>query len=192
VSSKSSITTSADLRESPALHVLSENRSTFLKFVRAFVRDLDEAEDIVQRASLKVLLKAAHLRENERAKAWIFRILRNEVADHFRRLAAQSKINQELSREIAAGTLNLSSAHSSRVCPCASHELTRLRENYSDALRVLEMNNETIASYADRKGISPNNAMVLLHRARKSLRARLQFHCGSCAGAGCFDCTCQN
>ena len=71
-------------------------------------------------------------------------------------------------------------------------ELSRLRENYSDALHAMEMNNEPVAAYAARKGISANNAMVSLHRARKSLRKRLESRCGSCAGAGCFDCKCES
>ncbi|HTS04411.1 MAG TPA: RNA polymerase sigma factor [Candidatus Eisenbacteria bacterium] len=187
---KSVITQMQRRPENPALDLLLKHRRKFLNFVRASVHDFD-AEEIIQRASVKILWKAEILRDNARAEAWIYRILRNEVADYFRRLATQSKRIQELSDQALSSISNVNVAADSNPCPCAAQELAALRENYADALRALEMNQESVAAYADRKGVSANNVMVLLHRARKSLRTRLQSRCGSCAGPGCFTCTCS-
>ena len=40
-------------------------------------------------------------------------------------------------------------------------------------------------------GITPNLAMVRLHRARRALRLRLEESCRACAAHGCLDCSCR-
>ncbi len=174
-----------------ALDLLTKHRRKFLNFVRASVHDLDEAEEIVQRASVKVIARGETLRDPAKAEAWIYRLLRNEIADYYRHAAAQFKKVESLTEEISSGSSVAASAPPPRTCPCALDEMARLKNNYSDALQSLEMGDESVASYAARKGISENNAMVSLHRARKALRKRLESRCAACAGAGCFDCTCK-
>ena len=163
------------------------DRRKFLNFVQTSVHDPVEAEEILQRVSLKVVARAATLRDPARAKAWIYRLLRNEITDHFRRLAVHTRRTAELSNEIPMGASAHGWADRPRLCPCAGEELANLRPNYAEALRGMEMQGEAIATYAARKQLSVNNATVLLHRARKALRARLQTRCGTCAGPGCFD-----
>ena len=172
------------------MQLILERRQAFLNFVRSSVHDLDEAEEILQRASLKIITGVDGVRDAERTEAWIYRILRNEVADYFRRRAVRSKRITELSPEALSESLASQPSHQPEFCPCAMKELPKLHPNYSDALRSVEMNGETLMAHANRKGISVNSATVRLHRARKSLRSRLETRCGTCAGAGCFDCHC--
>ena len=171
----------------PALQSLQADREKFLNFALSLLHDKDAAEEILQRASLKVVSRAATLRDPVHAEAWIYRILRNETADHFRRLAVDARRRIELPANLISRD---ESPAEPKICACALHELHKLRPNYFEALRATEMNGEPIVRYAARKGLSPNAATVLVHRARKSLRSRLQERCGPCAGAGCFDCTC--
>jgi RNA polymerase sigma factor (sigma-70 family) len=179
-----------DEANNPALQLFLQRRGAFLNFVRSSVHDLDHAEEILQRASLKIISGAGGLREAERAEAWIYRILRNEVADYFRRRAVQSRRITEVSPESLSESLPFNPSHESELCPCVLQELPNLHPNYFDTLQSVDMNGEAIVSHAQRKGISVNSATVRLHRARKSLRSRLQKRCGACAGAGCFDCRC--
>ncbi len=184
------MTESRSANQNPALDLVVKERRKLLNFVRASVHELSDAEEIVQKASVKAACRAKTLRDPAKAEAWIYRVLRNEIADHFRRAAVQSKRAQELPQEV---TSNFPPDRMPpRTCPCAMDELAKLRDNYSEALRAIEMGEEPVASYAARRGISANNAMVSLHRARKSLRQRLEQRCAKCAGAGCFDCTCES
>jgi RNA polymerase sigma-70 factor (ECF subfamily) len=176
--------------DSPALQLFLERRHAFLNFVRSSVHDLDEAEEILQRASLKIITGADGLRDAERTEAWIYRILRNEVADYFRRRAVQSRRITGVSPEDLSESLPSQASYQPEFYPCAMKELPNLHPNYSDALKSVDMNGEAIAAHAERKRISVNSATVRLHRARKSLRSRLETRCGTCAGAGCFDCRC--
>lgn len=174
----------------PALQLFLERRRAFLNFVRSSVRDLDDAEELLQRASLKIINGADGLRNAERAEAWIYRILRNEIADYFRRRAVQSRRVAEFSPEALSESVPSQPSYQAEFCPCAMKELPNLHPNYSEALKSVDMNGEAIMAHAKRKGISVNSATVRLHRARKSLRSRLETRCGTCAGAGCFDCRC--
>lgn len=182
---------SPEKADNPALQLFLERRRAFLNFVRSSVHDPDDAEEILQRASLKIISGADGLREGERAEAWIYRILRNEVADYFRRRAVQSRRIANVSPELLSESLPSRASPQPELCPCAIEELPNLHPNYSDALRSVDMDGESILAHAGRKGISVNSATVRLHRARKSLRSRLQVLCGTCAGAGCFDCRCS-
>lgn len=175
-------------RAPPAVAAFITGRRKFLDFLRARVSD-DEAEDILQRASVKILERGAGLRDAARAEAWIYRLLRNELTDHYRRAALRAK-------RIMDGPADLDTlparepALERHLCPCAVTEMTGLVPDYAEALRSVTMEGESISGLATRRGISVNNATVRLHRARKALRHRLEARCGDCAGAGCLDCTC--
>ena len=183
-----SMASESDLTWGPAA-VLVQARRKFLDFLRARVRNADDAEEILQRATVKILERGSSLRQKEKAKAWIYRLLRNELIDHYRRAAVQSGKTVPLPPDFDLPVAPEPEAH---ICPCAAVEMTSLKPDYAEALRSLEMNDEAIANYAARTGISENNATVRLHRARKALRTRVEARCGSCAGAGCFSCTCAS
>lgn len=173
-----------------ALQQILGNRQRFLNFVRSRIHDPSEAEEILQSAALKMISRASTLRDPQRAEAWVYRLLRNEIADYFRQLAVSSRRTAELPSEVPAA--ELPEYGGAKICSCAKQELQSLHSNYFDALHAIEMDGETIAAYAARKGTSVNSATVRLHRARKALRVRLESRCGACAGAGCFDCTCPS
>ena len=68
--------------------------------------------------------------------------------------------------------------------------LPALRPEYADVLRRVDLAGERPAEVARALGLTANNAMVRLHRARKALRADLQRSCRTCADHGCLDCSC--
>ena len=48
-----------------------------------------------------------------------------------------------------------------------------------------------VSQVARELGLTPNNAMVRLHRARTALKQRLQLHCGTTSVLACSDCGCE-
>jgi DNA-directed RNA polymerase specialized sigma24 family protein len=185
---ESSVDFEFQLDAQPAVAAFISGRRKFLDFLRARVSDPTDAEEILQRASVKILERGADLRESTSAEAWIYRLLRNELVNHYRRTALHSKKTVEMPPDFDRPAPM--PALEARPCPCATAEMSALIPDYADSLRSLEMQDETVPSYAARKGISVNNAGVRLHRARKALRARVEAKCGQCAGAGCFSCSC--
>jgi DNA-directed RNA polymerase specialized sigma24 family protein len=168
------------------LELVTRRRSRYLSFLRARLRDPELAEDILQQVTVKILERSSQLQSAARAEAWLFRVLRNAVADQFR-----SNSTGGLAVDTDAAYLAAAAAsHLPVLCPCATSQLDHLKPEYEEALREVTMTGAPVASYAASRGISSNAAMVRLHRARKSLRGRLMKVCGRCAGSGCFDCSC--
>jgi DNA-directed RNA polymerase specialized sigma24 family protein len=67
---------------SPAVVVrLVENHRRFLSFVQ---KRVGNAEEILQDALAKGVARAGEIRDEERAVAWFYRLLRNAVIDHWR------------------------------------------------------------------------------------------------------------
>ena len=170
----------------PVFQHLSEKRAPFLAFLRKRVESIEIAEDLLQAAYLRALEHIRQLRDERRAEAWFYRLLRNAIIDHYRRAATFEKIfvpNTPLDRPVEP-------IRSPNTCPCATHELRHLRADYTRALDFVEMDGTPVQVFASKEKIAPGTASVRLHRARKALASRLRIVCGSCSGNGCFDCTC--
>ena len=73
----------------------------------------------------------------------------------------------------------------------ALRELPALKPDYATLLRRLDLNGEASAPVAASLGITRNNLIVRLHRARRQLRERLEQTCRLCAKHGCLDCHCD-
>lgn len=66
-----------------------------------------------------------------------------------------------------------------------------LKPEHAQALRRVDLEEGTVAGYAQSLGITPNNAGMRLHRAREALMRSLVKSCGSCATHDCLDGSCQ-
>jgi RNA polymerase sigma-70 factor (ECF subfamily) len=169
-----------------ALQLLLRDREKYLNFLTSRIRNRDLAEEVLQSVTLKVIERGHQLRIDSRAEAWLYRVLRNALTDYHR-----STANPVSAAERDSSGLEIAAPVSaSNPCHCATHELRQLKPEYADALRSVEMEGTSVLEYAKAHVISPNAASVRLYRARKSLQQRIMNTCGSCAGAGCFDCSC--
>jgi DNA-directed RNA polymerase specialized sigma24 family protein len=168
------------------LQQLVTQRCKYINFLSSKLWSRECAEEILQQVTVKVLEQSSRLRSEASAEAWIYRVLRNAIADHYRRERKVPLITRRDVEELGLVVANTAP----RLCPCAGNQLTKIKPQYQEALREVIMTGGSLQAYAASRKINPNLASVRLHRARKSLRQRLRKVCGSCAGAGCFDCTC--
>ncbi len=168
---------------------LFENQERFLRFLEQRVGNRQIAEEILQDALVRVLSKEGGLRDGELVVAWFYRILRNAIVDHYRKKAVEQRVMDAVEAETA--TLGEpDEALMEQSCACVVQLLDTLKPDHAEALRRMEIDGASLSTFAAEAGISPNNAGVRLHRARKALRAHLTELCGSCAHEGCVDCTC--
>ena len=77
------------------------------------------------------------------------------------------------------------------ICTCMTDVLLRLKPEYADIVKAVELDERSIADVARENGLTTNNATVRLHHARAALRRRLVEVCGACSDHGCLDCTCR-
>lgn len=169
---------------------LSGRRDEFLGFVVRRVGDRSTAEDLLQLAYTRAIERMDSLGNPEMARAWFYRILRNIVVDFYRHRAMETKLMEPME---ATFDTPIEVPEQANICRCMDRAVERLKPEYAQVLREVELaedDSATIEAYARREGITPGNAAVRAFRARKAMAKSLQHTCGSCAGAGCLDCTC--
>lgn len=171
-------------------NVLVENRQRFLAFLERRLGDPEAAEELLQAAYVRGLERAGEIRHEESVVAWFYRLLRNALVDHWRARGSEKRATDRLARE-------LGNAHQpapeveNELCRCFEAQLGELRPDYAEILRQVDLAGERPSDFAARRGLTANNAMVRLHRARRALRQRLLVLCGACAEHGCLDCSCR-
>lgn len=181
--------TTDDHRHQRVQQELLDNHRAFLAFLERRVGSRHEAEEILQNAFVRSLGKPEQLRDDESAVAWFYRLLRNALIDRHRRKDAETRALESHAREVdEAVDMELRD----QVCACVARLVPSLKPEYGELLRAVEVDERPVVEVAAELGISPNNASVRLHRARKALRDKVQESCGSCAEHGCVDCTCRH
>lgn len=172
----------------PLSRYLFSKRATFLSFLRRRVRSSADADDLFQQALVKAAAHAGDLQDPAQTLAWFYSILRRTLADHVRGGAAHEA-------KLAAFAEAAEDAEPSPVevamCACSLGQLERLRPEYADILRHVDIEEQPLSEAAVALGITPNNAGVRLHRARKALREELQAFCGVESMRACLDCGCD-
>ena len=167
---------------------LVDNHQRFLAFLERRVGTRETAEDILQDGFVRALERADTLRTEESAVAWFYRILRNALADHFRRSMSEDRVLEAAAFEPQDSEFDAELRET--VCACVRDLLGTLKPEYRDALRRVELEGERVDAFAREVGITATNASVRLHRAREALRRRLLETCGTCVTHGCRDCEC--
>ena len=172
---------------------LDAHRNAFKAFLTARVGSEAEAEDILQNGLLKALQRANDLQDDSKLTAWFYQLLRNAVVDHYRsrgsaqrRHAALGELIERLGDDVAPAPRGWQA----QICTCLGGVVDTLKPQHAELLRRVDLNGESVQEAAKALKLTANNASVILHRARKDLRARLEAFCGDCAKGACLDCDC--
>lgn len=171
-----------------ALDVLVENHRAFLRFLEGRVGSRDVAEDILQSAFGRAVGHADELRD-ESVVAWFYRVLRNAVADHFRRADSARRGVAAFAREVEPAAAPPDEVRDA-ICACVRRLAANLKPEYAAALERVDVEGVPVKDYAAAAGITAGNAGVRVSRARAALRRQLVASCGTCAEHGCRDCSC--
>lgn len=168
---------------------LVRHHAKFLRFLLPRVNDPSIAEDILHSAYLKALEHGDQLKEDGSVVAWFYRILRNSITDDYRRAAARSSAHDRYASE---QPVSYQTELRRRACACVKDVVADLKPEYRGAIERVDLAEESVEQLANAEHITPNNASVRLHRARKALAGRLTQVCGVCAEHKCVDCTCRH
>ena len=166
-----------------ALQAAISERAQYLEMVRRRAGSRVDAEDIVQAAMQRAIERSAQLRDASRAQAWVGQIVLNVLRDELRKPGpAPAGVDNV---DVAA------TADDGLDCRCALVQAQRLKPAYATILRRVVVDGASVTSAAAELGLTPNNAMVRLHRARAALREQLKAHCGMTTAQSCSDCGCE-
>ena len=173
-----------------AVRTLVDQHDRFLHFLQSRVGSREAAEDILQAAFVKTFERGEEIREQESAVAWFYRVLRNAITDHYRRKSVEVRALDRKAAD-APKAAEEDPELERAVCACMGELIPTLKTEYADILRKVELEGAKIEEVATAEAITPNNAMVRLHRARKALHGRLVQTCGTCTEHGCLECHCK-
>lgn len=168
---------------SNALQAALGERDQYLKMVRRRAGSRVDAEEVVHAALQRAIERSEQLRDAGRAHAWVSKIVLNALRDELRK-----------PRGAAAGVddTDIAATEDDHVdCRCALAQAQRLKPAYATILRRVVIDGAAVTAVAAELGLTPNNAMVRLHRARAALRAQLKAHCGMTTAQSCSDCGCE-
>ena len=132
-------------------------------FIRSRVRDHTAAEDILQEVFIRIHRKLPTLRASERLEPWVWRIVRNAIADHYRRLRpTESLPENEPTSEAEPDLPNLT--------PCVRKFVEQLEPDYRQALLLTEWQGLTQNQMGKRLGLTPSGAKSRVQRARSQIK----------------------
>ncbi|MGC3996406.1 MAG: sigma-70 family RNA polymerase sigma factor [Anaeromyxobacter sp.] len=167
---------------------LLEGRRRFLAFLARRLGSEAAAEEVLQGAYVRALESAPATFDEEGAVRWFFRVLRNALIDRARRTDSEQRA---LSADAAEAPQALDPEWERAVCGCIESALAGVKDDYAILVRRVDLEGASVSDVARQVGVTPNNASVRLHRARRALRERLEGLCGACAAHGCLDCSCR-
>lgn len=142
-------------------------------FIRRRVCDDATADDLTQETLLKVYRSRAALRDGQRLEAWVYRIARTTIVDHFRR----QRVTEQLPESVFAEPRDEVDQFREAVMFSMRVFLEALPGAYREPVRLAELEGLPLAKIALRLGLSVTAVKSRVRRGRAMLKRRLQDCC---------------
>lgn len=130
-----------------------------------------DAEDMLQDLFIKALRQGERFCAIGNARAWLFEVARNALADRLR----LKRETIELPDDLAGETDEIATVDS--LVACLPRVLSELSPEDREAITLCDLQGLPQADYARRKGLSLPGAKSRIQRARKRLRDQLAQAC---------------
>ena len=138
-------------------------------FISSLVRDFHAADDILQNVAAIVVRKRPEYDPEQPFAAWVIGIARLEVLKHQRATARdRHQFDPEVVDMVAAAYETGTPQHEARRSALAAC-LETIKGQALKAIRLRYAEDLSLASIAEKLGISVNAATVMMHRTRKAL-----------------------
>lgn len=170
--------------------VMVEIQRDLLRMLTRRLGNQDEAADLLHDFYVKVLAHIGDVRDTEKLRGWMRRVLETTLVDYYRsqgrrrRGEAEFQLMDTSSEDSMVGSEDLDLA----ICMCLYKLLPTLKSEYADILWRADLIGEPREKIAQDLGLSEGNVRVRLHRARQALKQRLQETCQICPIHGFSDC----
>jgi DNA-directed RNA polymerase specialized sigma24 family protein len=169
---------------SASLKILIVERARFIRFLRSRMADEGDAETFLRETFCSALNEHGRLRRGETVIVWLDRVMRAAVAKHYGDRPAE-KIADQLWRESRIG-IGAGVPWAGGLRACVRGLLPTILPRYAELLLRLDLQGESKSAVACELKISVGTADVVLHRARRLLRRRLQALCAATTQENCL------
>ncbi len=169
-------------------HLVATHRPALVAFVARRLGALpgDLADDVVSIATERALRHADQLADPAAGRAWLYRIVRNVLAEQLRGRRPEGPLPDDDALPAAPEAPSAGNA-----CACVLRLAEALPAVQSALVSRALVGDERLTDIAPSLGVSANAATVRLHRARATLRDQLRDCCGTTSLKHCLDCTCD-
>ncbi|GJQ21512.1 MAG: RNA polymerase sigma factor [Bacteroidia bacterium] len=162
--------------------IMRRHNQRLFKICRAYVRDGDEAEDIVQEAYVKAYEQLPRFEQRAKFSTWLIRILINEALAHIRRNGRFTSIEPD------EGGMNAGMIHephspenetpsertmNDELKNVLEEAIDALPEKYRSVFVMRAIEGMSVAETSESLKISQENVKVRLNRAKEMLRRRI-------------------
>jgi RNA polymerase sigma-70 factor (ECF subfamily) len=152
------------------------------KAIRAFVARRvsrpQDAEDVTQETLLRLYRNAETLDDERALEAWMYRIARNAITDHYRRSALRPPpLAPEDVAVLAPAATDDEARPDASLAACLSPLLARVPDDYRAALELIDMRGMTQEQAAARLGLSTSGMKSRVQRGRRMLRTEVARCC---------------
>jgi RNA polymerase sigma-70 factor (ECF subfamily) len=149
--------------------------------VRRHVADPHQAEDIVADVLLRIHQHLETVDDHERVTAWVFRIARNAITDHYRRTARRREDldggEDLVADDTTDGWLDDQGAVLSDLASCIRPLVGALPGDYRRALELTDLEGRTQAEAARIEGVSVSGMKSRVQRGRRLFAALVRSCC---------------
>jgi len=130
-----------------------------------------DVEDLLQDVFIKAMRQGERFCEIANARAWLYEVARNALADRLR--LARNTV--ELPEDLSADSAEVAAVDS--LAACLPRVLSDLNPEDREAITLCDLEGLSQEAYARRKGLSLSGAKSRVQRARKRLREQLTHAC---------------
>jgi RNA polymerase sigma-70 factor (ECF subfamily) len=150
-------------------------------FVRRRVNDPHQADDVVADVMLRIHQHLGTLDDHERVTAWVFRIARNAITDHYRRTGRRREVlTAELERAAdpsADAWLDDQEAALTELASCIRPLVAALPRDYRRALELTDFDGHSQIDAARMEGISVSGMKSRVQRGRRQFATLVKQCC---------------
>ena len=140
-------------------------------WLRRSLANPQEADDLLQDLFLKALRQGDRFCEVRNARAWLFEVARNRLADHLR----VARHTVELPDDLAALVVETDAVDT--LTACLPRVLSELNAEDREAITLCDLQGMAQADFAAAKGLSLSGAKSRVQRARQRLRTQMSQAC---------------
>ncbi|MFN3545453.1 MAG: RNA polymerase sigma factor SigZ [Thiobacillus sp.] len=153
------------------MHAWDQNEAELRAWLRRRLGNAHDAEDMLQDLFLKAMRQDKQFCEIANARAWLFEVARNALADRLRLKKEQVELPDDLvaEHEETPAVESLSA--------CLPRVLSELSDEDREAITRCDLEGMTQEEYARLKGLSLPGAKSRVQRARRRLREKLTAAC---------------
>ncbi len=154
-----------------SLELLTDESDSYIRYISKRIKDHNLAEDYFHDALLKAVISEDGPREEEKLRAWFYRILRNVIIDSYRKEASMQKGIETI---ISEAELTMMEKQVDGICCDLEGFFLKLIKPEDEAIiRAINLEGISLADYAKKHNITEANLRVKKHRAMQALRKKV-------------------